>query len=73
MIQLTYKIESRQGVFMADYTVKVWEKIVHTVDVRDAESEDDAYDKAIAIISGEHQGDYSTEADEFTGYTVEQE
>jgi hypothetical protein len=49
---------------MAEYTVSIYEKVAHIVDV-EAGSEDEAYDKAYEAISLGKP--YDTEAGEFTG------
>ena len=50
---------------MAEYTVTIYEQITHTVQV-DAESEQEAYEKAHNEIA-ETDTDYVSDA-EFTGY-----
>jgi hypothetical protein len=54
--------ESR--ISMKDYTVSIYEKVAHIVDVQ-ADSEDEAYDKAYEVISLGKP--YDIEAVEFTG------
>jgi len=49
---------------MAEYTVSIYEKVAHIVDV-EAGSEDEAYDKAYEVISLGKP--YDIEAGEFTG------
>jgi hypothetical protein len=49
---------------MAEYTVSIYEKVAHIVDVQ-ADSEDEAYDKAYEAISLGKP--YDIEAVEFTG------
>jgi hypothetical protein len=54
--------ESR--ISMAEYTVSIYEKVAHIVTV-EADSEDEAYDKAYEVISLGKP--YDIEAGEFTG------
>jgi hypothetical protein len=57
---------------MAKYEVRIYENIYHTVEV-EADSRDEAYDKAREIISNGNDGDYETEAEGFTGdYSIEE-
>jgi hypothetical protein len=51
---------------MENYTVIIYETIYHTVEV-EAENEDDAYDAAHKIVTGEVRAEYETESDGFTG------
>lgn len=55
------------------YTVRIYETVFHTVSV-EANNEDDAYDKAHNIVTGEVKGEYETDSDGFTGnYYIDKE
>jgi hypothetical protein len=49
-----------------DYDVVIYELISHKARVT-ADNEDDAYDAAHQIITGEVEGEYDTEPEGFTG------
>lgn len=51
---------------MKEYEVKLYETVIHRTFVN-ADSEDDAYDKAYEVIANGQQDQYTTEADSFTG------
>ena len=51
---------------MKEYEVTIYETVFHTAQVT-AENEDDAYDAAHKIITGQIKGEYDTESDGFTG------
>ena len=51
---------------MTTYEVTIFELVSHTTQV-EADNEDDAYDNAHKIITGEIKGEYETEPEGFTG------
>jgi hypothetical protein len=51
---------------MSNYAVTIYELIYHTVEVS-ATDEDEAYDAAHRIVTGEIKGEYETESEGFTG------
>lgn len=58
---------------MSEYTVRIYETVFHTVMV-EADNEDDAYDKAHKVVTGEVKGEYETDSDGFTGnYYIDKE
>lgn len=50
-----------------EYEVVIYETISHRVEVT-ADNEDDAYDAAIKVITGEVKEEYNTEPEGFTGH-----
>jgi hypothetical protein len=57
---------------MPTFAVKIYETVIHMVDVEAADSSD-AYNKAYEIVTNGQQDEYDTEAEGFTGdYSVVQ-
>lgn len=52
---------------MKEYEVKIYETVVHTT-VVEAESEDEALDRAYSKISNKPATEYETDSEGFTGH-----
>ena len=57
---------------MKEYEVKLYETVIHTT-VVEAETEDEAYEKAYEVIANGPDDGYDTEAEGFTGYYLVEE